>query len=118
MLTNRLRKTHAACILVNMEPKNTKPESEAMRRAIKEAGGLKTLADALGEQTNTVSNWITRGAPIDKCPAIENITGVLCEELSPKTDWATFRKVLCAKGRGKTKPPVGGTNGSAKEARA
>ncbi|KAA1012991.1 helix-turn-helix domain-containing protein [Paraburkholderia panacisoli] len=98
-----------------MEPTNTKPESEAMRRAIKEAGGLKALADALGEQPNTVSNWINRGAPIDKCPSIEHITGVLCEELRPEYDWAMFRKVLCAKGRGKA---GGGSGGKSKEAKA
>jgi DNA-binding transcriptional regulator YdaS (Cro superfamily) len=100
-----------------MEPKNTKPESEAMRRAIQKAGGLKALADALGEQPNTVSNWINRGAPIDKCPSIEHITGVMCEELRPQVDWATFRKVLCAKGRGKAPNSGGGGSGKTKEAR-
>ncbi|WP_354686659.1 YdaS family helix-turn-helix protein [Cupriavidus necator] len=84
-----------------MSKKTHTTENEPMRRAINAAGGLKALADSLGEKQNTVSNWLQRGAPVAKCPAIEAITGVRCEELRPEVDWATFRKVLCKPGRNK-----------------
>lgn len=80
--------------------KTTKHENAAMRLAVDRAGGLSKLANSLGKPQNVVSNWLTRGAPIEACPDIEAITGVPCEELRPQTDWKKFRDVLCRRGRG------------------
>ncbi|WP_198036367.1 transcriptional regulator [Cupriavidus taiwanensis] len=80
--------------------KTTKQENAAMRLAVDRAGGLNKLAKALGKKPNAVSNWLTRGVPVEFCPAIEAITGVPCEELNPKADWKVFKDVLCRRGRG------------------
>ncbi|WP_434033567.1 YdaS family helix-turn-helix protein [Cupriavidus sp. a3] len=75
---------------------NSTQENAAMRLAIDKAGGLKKLADALGEKrTQTVANWLKRGAPMERCPAIESITGVPCEQLRPDVNWHEFQRVLC-----------------------
>ncbi len=75
---------------------NTTPENAAMRLAVDSAGGLKTVSDPLGEKrTQTVANWLKRGAPMEKCPAIESLTGVPCEVLRPDVNWDEFKRVLC-----------------------
>ncbi|QEZ47208.1 transcriptional regulator [Cupriavidus oxalaticus] len=84
-----------------------------MRLAIDKAGGLKKLADALGKKrTQTVANWLTRGAPTEECPAIESVTGVPCELLRPNVDWKKFQRVLCDPDRSREvdsiQPPTGG----------
>ncbi|EIF32544.1 hypothetical protein BCh11DRAFT_00272 [Burkholderia sp. Ch1-1] len=101
------------CIFVSMSTSKPSQESEAMRKAIRAAGGLKALADRLGKRPNTVSNWINRGAPTEECPAIQELTGVRCEVLRPNVDWEQFRRVLCAAQRlametaDDAQPPVG-----------
>ncbi|MBK3833610.1 YdaS family helix-turn-helix protein [Paraburkholderia aspalathi] len=82
-----------------MSTQHSSQESEAMRAAIRAAGGLKALADRLGKKPNTVSNWINRGVPTEECPAIQELTGVRCEVLRPSIDWEQFRRVLCASRR-------------------
>lgn len=60
--------------------------------AVKEAGSLTKLADALGLSVQVVSNWKSRGVvPIDRCVAIERATGgvVTRRELRPD-DWRTI----------------------------
>ena len=69
---------------------------EALKRAIKKAGGQAKLARAVGgkdKKASLVHNWIKRGfVPAEWCPAIERETGVRCEELRSDVDWAVLRK--------------------------
>lgn len=58
-------------------------------RAIEAAGGVSALAKQLGETVQTVSNWKGRGAPANRCAAIEALTGVGRRELRPD-DWADY----------------------------
>lgn len=45
----------------------------------------------LGVTQQTLTNWKQRGIPADKCPDIEQATGVKCEELRPDVNWAVLR---------------------------
>jgi DNA-binding transcriptional regulator YdaS (Cro superfamily) len=65
----------------------------ALEKAIEIAGGTTALAKRLGVHKNVVTNWKTRGVPIDQCPAIEKATdrAVLCEQLNGSIDWAYIR---------------------------
>lgn len=63
---------------------------------IRIAGGLKTLADLLGENPQTVANWRARGRvargrgiPPNKCKAFSAATGIPLRELRPR-DWADY----------------------------
>lgn len=59
-------------------------------RAIRLGGGVAGLAEKLGESKQTVSNWRGRGgAPANRCPAIEQLTGVSRQELRPN-DWRDY----------------------------
>lgn len=60
---------------------------EALTAAIEKAGGVTRLADMLGVGQSVVSNWRPRGVPAERCPAIEAITGVRCEQLRPDLNW-------------------------------
>jgi DNA-binding transcriptional regulator YdaS (Cro superfamily) len=102
-------------MLVSMKTQNPHLGAPALRRAIKAAGGAQKLADLLGEGTKpqTIANWMTRGAPLERCVLIEKLTGVRCEELNPDIDWKTMREVLCSPGR-----ITGGNTKKIKEARA
>jgi DNA-binding transcriptional regulator YdaS (Cro superfamily) len=64
-------------------------EKTGIARAIERFGGVAALARALGESTQTVSNWRQRGEPpANRCVAIEQITGVSRREL--RSDWADY----------------------------
>jgi DNA-binding transcriptional regulator YdaS (Cro superfamily) len=57
-----------------------------LERAIKRAGGLKKFADSLGVSPQVVFNWRKRRSiPVDRCAAIEKVTGgeVTREQLRP-----------------------------------
>jgi DNA-binding transcriptional regulator YdaS (Cro superfamily) len=61
----------------------------AIARAIRLGGGPAALARSLGESIQTVTNWRARGlAPANRCPAIEQATGVSRKELRP--DWSDY----------------------------
>lgn len=61
---------------------------EALELAISSAGGVSKLAAALGVSQSVVSNWKARGqVPADRCPAIEAVTTIPCEQLRPDLDW-------------------------------
>lgn len=63
-----------------------------LQKAFDAAGGPTALAALLGEKQSTVSNWKLRGrVPAEKCPDVERLTGVRCEELRPDVDWAYLR---------------------------
>lgn len=77
-----------------MEVQNELP----LDRAIRLAGGPTELMRRLRERGHeikgsaTVHQWRLNGTPADYCPDIEYLTGVACEELRPKTNWALLRK--------------------------
>ena len=50
------------------------------------------IASALGVTQQAITNWKQRGIPAEKCPDIEAITGIKCEELRPDVNWAVLRK--------------------------
>jgi len=49
------------------------------------------IALKLGVTQQTLTNWKQRGIPADKCPDIEQATGIRCEELRPDVNWAVLR---------------------------
>lgn len=68
-----------------------------LARAIKVVGSIAGLASELGESTQTVWNWKSRGVPAERCPDIERITlekgeRVPCEEIRDDVDWSVLRK--------------------------
>jgi DNA-binding transcriptional regulator YdaS (Cro superfamily) len=63
-----------------------------LKLAIEKAGGVTTLASRIGVSVSAPYMWLTRNhVPAEHCPAIERETGVLCEELNSKPDWAFLR---------------------------
>lgn len=59
----------------------------AIDRAIAAAGTQADLARALGVLPQHLTNWRKRGIPADRCPDIERVTGLRCEELRPELQW-------------------------------
>jgi DNA-binding transcriptional regulator YdaS (Cro superfamily) len=41
---------------------------------------------------SSVSQWKKGRVPAERCPDIEAITGIRCEELRPDVDWSVLRK--------------------------
>jgi DNA-binding transcriptional regulator YdaS (Cro superfamily) len=41
---------------------------------------------------SSVSQWKRGRVPAERCPDIEAITGIRCEELRPDVDWSVLRK--------------------------
>lgn len=63
-----------------------------IEKAIDKAGGVGALADAIGVSASAPSMWRSRGrVPAEHCPAIEQATGVPCEELRPDVAWSVLR---------------------------
>lgn len=60
--------------------------------AIQRAGGITELARQIGEKPSTISMWKKRcNVPAEYCPSIERATGVRCEDLQPRVEWAVLR---------------------------
>lgn len=60
----------------------------ALDTAIQKAGGPSKLSSAIGVRPNVVTNWRLRNnVPEEHCPAVEQATGVRCEELRPDVVW-------------------------------
>lgn len=80
-----------------MEIKTDTPQQLAFDQAIDVAGGKTALMRKLNDRGhsitshNTISQWRENGTPDKYCPDIEDLTGVRCEQLSPKTNWAVLR---------------------------
>lgn len=68
----------------------------AIARAIRLGGGTAEVARKLSESPQTISNWIARGAPANRCVALEALTGVDRRELRP-ADWRDYWPDLEAK---------------------
>lgn len=85
-----------------MEPSET-PEQVALGRAIDVAGGKTALMRQLNERGhtinshNTIAQWRLNGIPEKYCPDIEDLTGIRCEDLAPRTNWPVLRKPIEAK---------------------
>jgi DNA-binding transcriptional regulator YdaS (Cro superfamily) len=64
--------------------------------AIKLAGGVTKLADALGISTAAVYQMRdgTIKVPAERCVQIEALTGVRSEAMRPDVDWSVLRKAL------------------------
>jgi DNA-binding transcriptional regulator YdaS (Cro superfamily) len=64
-----------------------------LQEAVRKAGGPTALAGLLDLRQSAVSNWLMRGqAPLERCAAIEQITGVKCERLRPDVEWQRDKK--------------------------
>lgn len=67
-----------------------------LEKAIEVCGGLTELANRIGATANQITNWRSRGVPLDWCVAIERATAqaVTCEELRPdrSEDFEYLRK--------------------------
>jgi DNA-binding transcriptional regulator YdaS (Cro superfamily) len=72
------------CRILGMNP---------IERAIESAGGATKLALSLGVTTQAVCFWRDgkRSFPAERCPDVEALTGVSCEELRPDVNWAVLR---------------------------
>jgi DNA-binding transcriptional regulator YdaS (Cro superfamily) len=81
--------------------KTTEPDASGIDKAIKKAGSQVKLASLIGAKQQMVAYWKKAGLVSDAsmCAAIEQATGVPCEELNPNEDWITLRVVLCAPDR-------------------
>lgn len=67
-------------------------ESEALDQAIAIAGGISALYRALGLSGHAViQQWKRNRVPAEKCPDIEALTGIKCEDLRPDVNWAVLR---------------------------
>lgn len=65
--------------------------TSALERACEIAGGSTKLAAALGKRKAVISQWKTTRVPAEACPAIEELTGVRCEDLRGDIKWAVLR---------------------------
>jgi DNA-binding transcriptional regulator YdaS (Cro superfamily) len=61
----------------------------AIKKAVKVAGGQTALARKLGVTQGLVWQWLNHADsdPLNFAPAIEQETGVKCEELCPQVAW-------------------------------
>jgi len=86
-----------------------------IEKAIDIAGSQVKLAASIGAKQQMVAYWKKAGIVSDAgmCAAIEQLTGVPCEELNPNEDWVTLRVVLCSPTR-----ITGGGSRKTKEMRA
>lgn len=66
-------------------------------RAADAVGGASNLAAALGVSVQAVSNWKERGVPIERCVALEQLSGatVTRKDLRPD-DWEAIWPELAA----------------------
>ena len=55
-------------------------------------GGIKKAAAAIGVTQTAISNWSKQGyVPAERCPKIEGMSGVRCEDLNPYVEWGVLR---------------------------
>lgn len=63
----------------------------ALDKAIEVAGSLTELARRIHANTNQVSNWRSRGVPIDKCLAVESaVNGAVTRKDLRPDDWQLY----------------------------
>ena len=67
-------------------------EITPINRAIDKAGGITAMARAMNLSSHSVVHqWRLTQVPAEKCPDIEALTGVTCEELRPDVNWSVLR---------------------------
>jgi DNA-binding transcriptional regulator YdaS (Cro superfamily) len=64
-----------------------------IERACSVAGGQAALGRGIGVSAAMVNQWVRglRPIPAHLCPEIEKLTGIRCEELNDRVDWAYLR---------------------------
>jgi DNA-binding transcriptional regulator YdaS (Cro superfamily) len=62
-----------------------------LAKAIAKYPTLKAFSDALDVKYQVVQQWLINGVPAEYCPTIEKLTGVRCEDLNDRVDWAYVR---------------------------
>lgn len=63
-----------------------------IENAIEAAGGITKMAKDLGLSSHMVIyQWSKNRIPADRCPDIEALTGIKCEQLRPDVNWAVLR---------------------------
>lgn len=80
------------------KPSSTDDVQTGIDKAIQKVGSQVKLAALIGAKQQMVAYWKKAGFVSDAgmCAAIEQVSGVPCEELNPKEDWVTLRVVLCS----------------------
>ena len=69
-------------------------QDNAVKRAVKAAGGAAAVASLFEISTVSVYEWINNNRiPAERCPALERAgkSVVRCEEMRPDVDWAYLR---------------------------
>lgn len=70
-------------------------QENAVKRAVKAAGGAAAVASLFDISTVSVYEWINNNRiPAERCPALERAcqSAVRCEEMRPDVDWAYLRQ--------------------------
>lgn len=62
-------------------------------KAAASVGGQSRLAELLGVKPPTVNQWVLgrRQVPAARCPEVERLSAVRCEDLRPDVNWAVLR---------------------------
>lgn len=61
---------------------------DALSKVIRAVGTSAELARVCRQFPQTITRWKKKGAiPVHHCPAVEEATGIPCEELRPDVDW-------------------------------
>ncbi|MBB5509591.1 transcriptional regulator [Paraburkholderia atlantica] len=70
----------------------------ALVKAAELAGGTTALARKIGRHPAVITNWKSRGVPVEACIDIEKALNgqVRCEELNSSVDWAYLRGTVAA----------------------
>lgn len=74
----------------------TNTSNAGLERAIAKFGSLAGMARALNlSGYQVIQEWRRQGrVPAEHCPEVEKATGVPCEQLNAKVDWAYLRSSL------------------------
>ena len=62
-------------------------QKSPVERAADAVGGAAKLAALLDVSPQAISNWKERGVPIDRCVAIERVTGGAVTRKDLRADW-------------------------------
>lgn len=60
---------------------------KALQRAIRSCESQAEFAAKLGISSPSISEWLRRGVPRDRCVDIEHVSGVPCEQLCDEVEW-------------------------------
>ena len=61
-------------------------------KAIALAGGITKFSKSLGLSSHMVAHqWVKTRIPAERCPDIELLTGIKCEQLRPDVKWSVVR---------------------------